>query len=64
MSKRISMLDYQDGKKQDLNGKKDELYYQAILMAFKQFIDEEQKGNIYTELRLMKAIEAARTLYK
>lgn len=42
----------------------EQLYYNALFIAFKRFIDEEKKGNIYTELRLVKAIEAARTLYR
>lgn len=43
---------------------KEQLYYHALVMAFKHFLAEEKKGYIFTELRLMKAIEAARTLYK
>ncbi len=39
------------------------LYYQALFIAFKRFIEEEKKGNSFTELRLMASIEAARTLY-
>lgn len=40
------------------------LYFQALQIAYTEFIEEEKKGNIFTELRLMKKIEAARTLYK
>ncbi len=40
------------------------LYYQAIQMAYDTFLEEEKKGQIFTELRLMEAIKAARTLYK
>lgn len=40
------------------------LYYQAIQMAYETFLKEEKKGYICTELRLMEAIKAARTLYK
>lgn len=43
---------------------KSDLYYQALLMAFKTFLEEEQKGHIFTEKRLMSKIEAARELYK
>ena len=43
---------------------KKKLYYQALQMAFEEFIEEEKKGYTFTELRLMKAIEASRTLYK
>ncbi len=43
---------------------KKELYFQALEMAYLEFIEEEKKGNIFTELRLLKKIEAARTLYK
>ena len=42
----------------------EQLYYNALFIAFKHFLDEEKKGNIYTELRLVKAIEVARTLYR
>lgn len=40
------------------------LYFQALEMAYLEFIEEEKKGNIFTELRLISKIEAARTLYK
>lgn len=49
-------------KKQPLDKKA--LYFQALEMAYVEFIEEEKKGNIFTELRLMNKIEAARTLYK
>ncbi len=54
-------------KQDTINGNQidfEQLYYQALCIAFKKFIDEEKKGNICTELRLVNAIEAARTLYK
>jgi hypothetical protein len=38
-------------------------YLRAIMNAFGDFIQEEAAGNIYSELRLMKRIEAARQLY-
>lgn len=43
---------------------KEQLYFQALLMAFHTFLEEEKQRNAFTELRLMKAIEAARTLYR
>lgn len=40
------------------------LYYQTIQMAYETFLKEEKKGCVFTELRLVKAIQAARTLYR
>jgi hypothetical protein len=48
--------------KREINS--EELYYQALFIAFKKFIEEEKQGYINTELRLIDAIKAARTLYK
>jgi len=50
------------GMKKEFN--KEELYYQALYMAFEEFIEEEKIKNIFTEARLMAKIEAARELYK
>jgi len=47
-----------------LSTNREALYYQAIQMAYETFLNEEKKGYIFTELRLMEAIKAARTLYK
>jgi hypothetical protein len=41
-----------------------DLYYQALFIAFKYFIEEEKRNHCNTELRLVDAIKAARTLYK
>lgn len=43
---------------------KEQRYYEALISSFQTFIEEERKGNIFTEERLMEAIKAARTLYK
>ena len=51
-------------QKTTTNISREALYYQAIQMAYDTFLQEEQKGYIFTEQRLLKAIEAARTLYK
>ena len=40
------------------------LYFQALEIAYSEFIEEEKKGHMFTELRLISKIEAARTLYK
>lgn len=40
------------------------LYYQALRMAFDEFIKEERQQNLFTEKRLLAKIEAARELYK
>ncbi len=40
------------------------LYFQVLEMAYLDFIEEEKKGHMFTELRLVSKIEAARTLYK
>ena len=40
------------------------LYFQALEIAYSEFIDKEKKGNLFTELRLIEKIKAARTLYK
>ncbi|MDQ6756205.1 MAG: hypothetical protein M3004_04635 [Bacteroidota bacterium] len=42
----------------------EQLYYQALFIAFKKFINEEKQRNAFTELRLMEAIKAARVLYR
>jgi len=39
------------------------LYVLSLFKAFKEFIVEEVKGNIYSEARLNKKIEAARMLF-
>jgi len=39
------------------------LYLIAITKAMYEFVQEEARGNINTELRLTKKIEAARTLF-
>jgi hypothetical protein len=41
-----------------------ELYFQALFIAFKDFIEEEKRTLMHSELRLVDAIKAARTLYK
>lgn len=43
---------------------KNELYFQALEIAYSEFIEEEKKGYAFSELRLVSKIEAARTLYK
>ena len=43
---------------------KEALYYQALQMAWNEFIEEEKINNIFTEQRLLDKIEAARELYK
>lgn len=40
------------------------LYFQALEIAYYEFLEEEKKGHIFTELRLIKKIKAARILYK
>lgn len=47
-----------------LNISDEALYYRALFVAFKEFIEEEKDRQCFTELRLMKKIEAARTIYK
>jgi hypothetical protein len=42
----------------------DQFYYHALIKSFKDFIAEEQAGNMFAELRLVAKIEAARKLYK
>lgn len=44
----------------------DQLYYQALLIALKKFIDDDKQGLWYpgNEARLIKSIQAARELYK
>tara|TARA_R110001583_G_scaffold115977_7_gene266599 strand:+ start:2271 stop:2405 length:135 start_codon:yes stop_codon:yes gene_type:complete len=32
--------------------KKHDLYYQALIMAFKTFLEEEQRENIFTEKKI------------
>lgn len=57
----------QDQEERELNSPltdKEHKYYEALFMSFRKFIEEERKGKIFTEARLMKGIEAARTLYK
>jgi len=39
------------------------LYAISLLKAFKEFFEEEVSGNMNSELRLTKKIEAARTLF-
>lgn len=39
------------------------LYLSCLLKATKEFIEEEIEGHCCTELRLIKKIEAARTLF-
>ena len=39
------------------------LYMLSLMKAMREFLIEETKGNIFTELRLTKKIEAARTLF-
>ena len=46
-----------------VTGADDNLYLHSILKAFREFLAEEKQGNICTELRLTKKIEAARTLF-
>jgi len=41
----------------------DNLYLISLAKAWKEFIEEEAQGNTFTELRLMKKIEAARELF-
>ena len=40
------------------------LYFQALEMAYLEFIEEEKKGHMFTALRLSSKIDAARKLYK
>lgn len=42
----------------------EQLYYQALFIAFKKFIEQEKEGLLNTELRFVEKIKAARTLYK
>jgi hypothetical protein len=43
---------------------KKKLCFQALQMAIDDFMAEEKKSYLFTELRLTEKIKAARTLYK
>jgi hypothetical protein len=59
-----STSDYESVKNQFLhNSNIDNFYLLSVLKAMFEFIGEEMKGNCCSELRLVKKIEAARTLF-
>jgi hypothetical protein len=51
------------GQRICVTGADGNLYLLAILKAMREFIGEEMRGLICTELRLEKKIEAARTIF-
>ena len=51
------------GEYVQITGAEGNLYMFSIFKAFREFVGEEVRGNAFTELRLNKKIEAARTLF-
>ncbi len=47
-----------------LKAQKEPLYYQALITAFVEFIQEENQKRYASEKRLMTKIEAAKVLYQ
>jgi prophage antirepressor-like protein len=52
------------GQSVHITGADDNLYVLSIFKAFREFMCEEISGNIFTEKRLIKKIDAARTLFR